>query len=976
MQFLKYILVIVFSLSPLLSQDGSDVYRVGKIHASAPIVHHTNFPTTQIFSLNNLNNRSKDITRSGSYRLTYSDTYAPTSLSASNPMIRVKASTVEIDLNGMEIVCNDTSGTGYVGIEIGLPPSLSGTQPTNVVIKNGSLKGFDCGILIHSGVKNVMIENVQITNSSVGVICMGKSGGFDTESVVSVIFDNVRILGHALDKRTALVNLKTLLETTYTYGSNTFMPLRADPLNSETVDVYTYSGIVAIYTSDIFFMDSCIQGIGYGGYDEGNGNRTEGVGIVLRNCTRVGMQRSYVDQALSQTKSVGLQIEATNDIELQDCQFGNNTSQTQAVGLELFTAASPDYIVESMKISNCEFNLNYSDATAIGANLSLIRDLKIYDSHFCRNNGLVTCYGLYSTKMNYATIVDTTCSANFANGSSTQTADGVLAVGVYLKYGSAGDLSSISFDNVQASSNIGTNSGRGMYINGANSVVFSHVVCSLNQGTSLRTTEDTDLIGTTTNVSGFDQSASVISKHLGVLTTTGGVGLWLENVNNCVCNDVVTIYNQGIRSTGILGRTCTDCTFIGCNTSSQQSTGSCFHSDLASETPATLGVIAAQQQLLYGGDSSSTINATYTTDKFLTSIGTIKTSQLVPSALAYSDLKTVSSAMALLQAGTARFRLWGTAVGLHLHNSSGCLIDKHRALRNTSPKDSAMGVAFTGEIQACTVRNSDLSYNCGWTDSIRTNSTQNYNHTFDLTSTYPFWDMLANPGAGDGVDPTVNGTWGYASTTVNTTGFYITGGVYSAQGEFIKIQLDGTARKMVNFVGPATIGCLVGDAALDVLVEDNLIQGNNGNSGQAYGILLDVGFSVVIKGNRVYGSATNSYGLSFGIFDKCAHSASVQLQNESSGNRSGSFYNANYMILYNPSDISTGSALTFQSTVTYNGDLSTASAIYDSPENLEVNYVGRTGNSYFYNIESTTDPVLDDTLVTRWTDDVGKEWTA
>ena len=54
MQFLKYILVTVFSLSPLLAQDGADVYRVGKIHASAPIVHHTNFPTTQIFSLNNL----------------------------------------------------------------------------------------------------------------------------------------------------------------------------------------------------------------------------------------------------------------------------------------------------------------------------------------------------------------------------------------------------------------------------------------------------------------------------------------------------------------------------------------------------------------------------------------------------------------------------------------------------------------------------------------------------------------------------------------------------------------------------------------------------------------------------------------------------------------------------------------------------------------------------------------------------------
>lgn len=972
MQILKSIVATFICGSFLFSQDGSDIYRVGKIHTSAPIVHHTNFATTQIFSLNNINNRTRDITRSGSYRLSYSDTYAPTGLSTGNPMIRVKTSTIEIDLNGMEIVCNDTSGTGYVGIEIGTPPSLGGTQPTNVVIKNGSLNGFDCGILIHSGVKNVMLENIQIVNSSVGVVCMGRSGAFDTKPVVSVICDNVRVLGHGLNRRTALVNLKTLLETTYSYGSGNFMPLRADPINADTLDVYTYFGILAIYVSDLFIVNSCVQGVGYGTYDEGNGNRTEGIGIALRNCTRVGLQSSYVDLSLSQTKAVGLQIEATNDIELQDCQFGSNASQTQALGLELFTAASPTYIVESMKISNCEFNLNYSDATAIGANLSKIRDLEISGTNFCRNNGLTTCYGLYSTKMNYAKIIDTTCSANFANGSSAQTANGALAAGVYLQYAVAGDLSSITFENVQASSNIGTNSGRGIYINGANSVSLSHVICSLNQGTSLRTSEATDLIGTTSNVAGFNQSTSVISKHLGVLTTTGGVGLWLQNVNNCLCTDVAAVYNQGIRATGILGRTCTDCTFIDCNTSSQQSTGACFSSTLASQSPTALSVTTAQRQLLYGGLSISTISSKYATDKYLTSMGTIKTSQLVPSALVYTDLTTISSAMALLQAGVARYRLWGTAVGLHLHNSSGCLVDRHRALRNTAPKDSAMGVAFTGEVQACTVRNSDLSYNVGWTDSIRTNSTQSYNYTFDMTQIYPFWDMLASPGAGDGVDPTVDGTWGYASTIVNTPGFYISGGVFSAQGEFIKIQLDTTARKIVNLVGPATIGCLVGDAALDVLVENNLIQGNNGHSGQAYGILLDVGFAVVMKNNRVYSTATNSYGFGVGIFDKCSHSASVQIQNESSGNRSGAFYNANYMILYNPNDTP---SFTFQTISSYNGDLSAAIDLLNGPKNFEINYVARTGDTYFYNVESTTDPILDTTLTNRWTSDAN-DWTA
>jgi len=971
-----FTMVLLLCSIIVCGQDGQDTYRIGKIHTSAPIVHTTNFPTTQIFSLANLNNRTKDLARSGSYRLTYSDTYAPLSINNSNPMIRIRASTVEVDLNGMEIVCNNNSGAGFVGMEIGLNPNETGTQVTNVVIKNGALRGFDCGILIHAGVKNVMLENVQIINSSIGIVCMGQSGSFYEDSVVSVILDGVRIIGHGADMQTALVNLKSLVETTYNYGGNSFMPLRTDPFNSDTVDVHTYFGILANYTSDLFIINSCVQGIGYGGYDEGNGGRTQGIGIAIRNCARVGLKSSFVEKSVSQIKSVGLQVEATNDIEMQESQFGNNVSQTQALGLELFSAGSPTYIVESMKIYDCEFSLNYADDIAMGANISKIRDLDIQRSAFNRNHGKKTCYGMYSSKINFANIIDTTFCANFADNASITASDGVLAAGIYLKDidGGTRDIESITLDHVQASSNVGTNSGRGIYINGGNSIILSHVNCCLNQGTSLRSSEATDLIGSTTEVAGYDQSTSVISKHLGALTSTGGVGLWLENVSNCMCDDVATVYNQGVRATGILGRNCIDCTFKHCNTSSQQATGSCFSSSLANQSPTALNIVPVQRQLLYGGGTVATLSSKYATDKFLQAMDTVKTNQLAATSNTYANFKTITSAIALLQAGVARYRLWGTAVGLHLHNSSGCFIDGHKALRNSSAKDSAMGIAFTGEVQACTIINSDMSYNSGWTDSVRTHSTEQSSYTFNLTEVYPFWDMLANPGGVSGQPPIVDGTWGYASSTTDT-GLYYNAGVFSAQGEFIKIRLDGSTYSIVNPVGPTTIGCLVGDAALDVLVQGNLIQGNNGNSGQAYGILLDVGFAVVMQENRVYSTSTNSYGYSYGIADINAHSASVQLSNEASGNRSGAYYNANYMILYNPSDVT--ETLTFQSLQAYNGDLSSAAAIAQGKSNLEVNYIGRTGNTYFYNVESPTDPILDATLVARWTlDGGGKDWTA
>jgi hypothetical protein len=926
----------------------------------------TYFSSAQVFSLANVNNRTKELNRSGLYRLSSTDTFAQISTAVSNPMMKVTGSTVEIDLNGMQIISGVTTGAGYVGIEVGLRPNETGDQVSHVLIKNGVIKNFDCAILIHAGVQNVTLENIEIVNSSVGVACMGLStGGLYDGSVVSIVCDGVRVMGSGLDNRVALVNLKTLLETTYTYGQNTFMPLRQDPLNGNAQDVYSYYGMFMTYVTGLVLKNCLIQGIGYANYNtfsEGDGERTEALGIVIKNSSHINIDQSAVELMTSEVKAVGIQFDACYDISLSRTQANNQTSKTQAIGLELFSATSPTLIAKSLFIDTCECNLNYSDDTAMGANLSKVQDVFITNSFFNRNNGKKTCYGLYSSKMNYADISATSMSANIADNGSIATANGVYAAGIHFEDvdGGTKDILAINLTDVQACMNIGTNSGRGIFIKGGSAICCNRVNASLNEGTSLRSSEAATLLS--------DQGSAEISKHLGVVTKTGGVGIWLENAINIQAYGVRANYNQGVRAAGIMARSCSDLHFVDCVTSSQQATGSCFDSSLGSQTATALSVVSEQRQLLYGGATISTINTKYATDKFLASMANVKAAQLAVQALSYDDLKTIASAIVLLQAGVARFRLWGTAVGLHMHNSSGCFVQRHTSKRNSSAKDSAMGLAFTGQVQACTVIDSDFSYNHGWTDSVRTNSASTtVTHTYDLTEVYPFWDMLAAPFGTPNTTPTSDGFWQSATSTSTDTGIY---GSFVAQNDGATIRLDGTAYAMVNPVGPCTIGCLVGDAALDVVVQNNLMQGNNGNAGQVYGLLLDIGFATIVKENKIYGSYVSSYGFGFGFAEFNTHSSSIQLKNECFANRVATFYNANYMILYNPGDVST--TLSFQSTSAYNGNLTVADNLNDGQDNFEVKY---SQDALFYDIESTTDAVVDATLVARWTDDAN-DWVA
>lgn len=942
----------------MTSAQASDQQVKGWI--TYPFVSSTQFTSTTIVSLTSLNNKTKTFATSGLYQVARSDSFAPKSIATGSPMFKVIGSSVVIDLNGMELKNTGTTSAGYIGIEIGYAPSEIGSnvQPTDVVIQNGTLTNFDLGLLIHYGVKNVLLKNIQINGTSLGLLCMGQSGAYHTNTIVGITCENVRITGHGANRRTALVNLKAKIENgsgNYNYGSGTFMPLRDDVVaGGDTNDVYTYFGVLAIYTRNVVFKNCVIQGIGYGSYDEGAGNRTEAVGVCVRNSTHMLCSDSYIERCVSQQKAVGMQIEASQDVMVEGSSITNNVSQKKSIGVECYKETPSGYNAENIVIKNSQFNLHSSSDTTYAIDASYTRDLYVQSCSCNRNYADKTVIGLYSTKMHFAEIKDCQMSANYTDTTSLATADGALACGIKLQGSVAADISSVTCNAVRACSNVGQNSGRGIYVKNAVSVDFKDVTCALNEGIALRTSESTDLVGNTSVVASHDQSVVEISRHLPVLTQTGGVGLWLENVTHVKAQQIQASYNKGIRATGILLRSCYDIHLLDSYASSQYATGECFSSLLSSETDTAVDIQDAHEDLLFGGAALTTVSAKAVTDDFLTKVGLVVTDHAANES--YANMTMILNAMLLLQGAVARYRIWGTAVGVHAHNVVGMYIDNVQMLKNSSDKDSAIGLAFTGKVQGCEVRDCSCSYNTAWQDSVRTASAQSYGHTFELASVYPFWNMLADAG-----DLTGDGQWDEA-TGIADAGIESGGAPtnFVAQGESQDIRLATTARNLVNPVGPMAAGCLLADAALDVVLDNNVVHSNNGNSGSAFGIALCTSFSVVLSSNSVFNTYANSYGIAYGIADFTTHSATVYLNNKLAGNRWATYTNANYVIPFNASDPLT---LSYQTTPLYNGNLSNADTM-NTIENFDVKYSSNA--TYFHAVQSSIDPFVTADFVTQW----------
>lgn len=685
------------------------------------------------------------INKSGSYSFADNQiyNYQPTDMSVGNPMVKVVASDVEIDFNYIGIYNKSQNCDGLIGIEIGWSPvelaaDSSRVQPKNIVIKNVGFNTFDCGILVHNGVARIMIENVNINNTCIGMVFAGESLG----GIEGVKIQNVSIFGDGQDHKTCLVSLKTLLETTYGYGADYFIKLASDPLNSDTVDVYSYYGIWLNYVSNANIKNILIKDVGYN-YIEygslGNGNRSQAMGMVCKNSKQVKIDSMAINMVSSEIKAVSLQLDNSSGITVEKSNFSYNVSAKKAVGIEIANETSANYSVMALKLEQVECQNHVSDDVAMGMDLSSVRGLAGYNLSCKFNNGGISSYGIYLKKGYTLDFRDSTFSENTSTRqiNDIATTTGIASYGFYGENINSMQHAQVDFCSMQA-----LNSAYGIYLKNCTSCRFDTCQFIANIATSMRSGEAAAIRTA--------QDAAEISKHAPVVdaASTGGYGAFITGTNFVRFFDCLANSNSGHRAIGLNFKNCRAIAIYDTFASTQYATGSMLDSTFQTDnivSPSAIEIKSVHLPLLFGGISKTSVDALTTTDLFLQKMSSIRASQVAGNAPSYNDLVAVTATASLLEGMIARYRLWGVAMGINANNVTGFLLKNCTCVGNLSLFDSGIGLGFTGRNTDHTVRDSNLAFNIGGLSSVitaATNPAAEYSYSYNLMGMKPFWSTL------------------------------------------------------------------------------------------------------------------------------------------------------------------------------------------------------------------------------------------
>lgn len=288
------------------------------------------------------------------FQLTRSLTYSPTSEAGGSPMIHITGKGATFDM-AHNCVSFNRSGTvsNSVGIEVGYSPNNIGslTQVDSVTIENGILCNWDIGILVHSGVRNITLKNLVLTNNTIPIAMVGES---DNE-IVSVYLENVFIVGNIGSKKDSenstgrLEDLKwirakltdgTAQDSGPTaanpsgYSAAEVMSKECDPV-ADTVDTaYVYTGIFGSYIDNIQLNNVSVSNIGFDG-DLGGGTAESSAayGIWLKDSQSIFMEDVEATRTLSAMTSVGLYLDACTVISIKNANFSNNfVTDVEATG--------------------------------------------------------------------------------------------------------------------------------------------------------------------------------------------------------------------------------------------------------------------------------------------------------------------------------------------------------------------------------------------------------------------------------------------------------------------------------------------------------------------------------------------------------------------------------------------------------------------------------------------------------------------
>lgn len=727
--------------------------------------------------------------------------YNPTNPSNSTPMIKIVASDFILDGVGVGLYNLNNSFSNIVGIEIGWSPAElaadpSRVQPKNITIKNLALNKFDCGIVVHQGVKRVFLDNININNTCVGMIFAGTN----TSSIEELKLSNVSMFGDELDHYDCIFDLKQLVEVTYGYGTDYFNKLIADPYNGNTVDVYAYYGI---WLNNIFTLEMTnvlIKDIGYNykvSGSAGNGKRTQAMGIVIKNSKHITMDDVVTNDVYGEINAVGLLLDNDASISIAHSKFSFNTGGQLAAGIQITNETAADFSMIALSLDSVNSRNHFSDNVVKGMDLSSVRGLTATDLSIKFNKGQYVSYGMYLDMGTTVNIKKSTFSENIAIRATNDvaTTNGIAAYGFYGNNINGMQILNIDFNNMQ-----GLNSAYGMFLNNSSSILFTNCQFVANTATQMRSGEAADIRS--------QQDAQEISKHAPVVigTCTGGYGALVLNTNYVKFEGCLANSNKGHRAIGINLKNCRSVAIYNTFASTQYATGSMLDATFQTDniaTPSAVEIKSVHIPLLFGGQSKTTVDVVTTTDLYLEKMSSIRASQIAGVTPNYSDLVAVTATASLLEGVIARYRLWGVAIGIHAYNVTGFLLKNCSCAGNLSLFDSGIGICFTGRNTDHTVTDSNLVFNLGSLASVVTKSTNpaaQYTYSYNLMGVKPFWSTLLQTDV-------------WTNISNNSVGSSVNSVALSPNGNYLAVALSNNNVVILNPNTGATVTTLSGHTA-------------------------------------------------------------------------------------------------------------------------------------------------------------------
>jgi WD40 repeat protein len=719
---------------------------------------------------------------------------------SAQPMIKIVSSDVVIDFNNIGIK-NISNFKDLVAIEIGWSPAElaadpARVQPKNITIKNVSLNNFGCALFVNQGVIRLHVDNIAINYTGLGMAFAGAS----SKGIEEVNISNVSMFGDdEQNHHDCIVALKTLVETTYGYGADYFNKLVADPFNSNTVDVYTYYGflfnnVFKLSIKNIFIKD---LGYNYTNGSEGNGNRTQASGLVLKNCKQVDIFKVVIHEIYSEIKASGIVLDNCSGISIKKSNFSYNLGGKRAVGIEITNETAAVYSLAALEIQDVETESHISDDTAIGIDVSSVRGLLLEKVSSKFNKGALKSYGVYLDKGYTVSIKESSFGENFATRltNDAATTNGISAYGFY-----GNNINGMQFFTTRCNGMQALNSAYGVYVNNSLSILFTDCQLVANTATQMRSGEAAAIRSA--------QDTTEISKYAPVVdaTSTGAYGAFITNSNNIKFEKCLANSNTAHRAIGLNFKNCRSVAVYDTFASTQYATGFMFDSTFQTENianPRAIEIKSVHLPLLFGGVTKTTVDAVAATDLFLEKMSAIRASQVAGNSLNYNDLIAVTATTTLLESMIARYRLWSVGIGIHANNVTGFLLKNCSCAGNLALFDNGIGICFTGRNTNHSVVDSNLLFNIGSLASVVTKATNpesQYSYSYNLMGMKPFWATLLQTDV-------------WTNITNNSMGSAVNAVALSPNGNYLAVGLANNDIKILNPNTGATVVTLSGHTA-------------------------------------------------------------------------------------------------------------------------------------------------------------------